>query len=298
MPHALLLFGPRGVGKALTARTLSQALLCRSKEACGECLPCGKIDRETHPDHLRLSPLEGKRWITVGEIRGAIDWMHRKPLEGDRRVLIVDLADSLRTEAANALLKTLEEPPDYGLLILCSESPASLPETVVSRCRPVRFRPLQDGPLREILGRKGVEPSRIESAVRLARGSVGRAIAYLQEGGEETYRYLADLIRGLPRGTPPEAAASLLDRCEGDREGLRELLEQMGELYRDRLISGVGASELAALGGAEIPEAPTEELLRIFPILWRSRADVSAFVDPALVLQRALWEIREVSSSR
>lgn len=297
LAHSLLFFGPAGVGKGLAARTLAQALLCESTSACGECRPCGKVTRETHPDHLRLHTEEGKRWITVDQIRRATDWMHRRPLEGDRRCLVVDPADSLRTEAANALLKTLEEPPPYGLLILLSEGPGSLPETVVSRCRPVRFRPLEDEPLREILRREGVEPARIESAVRLGRGSPGRAIAFAREGGEEAYRFLADLVDAMGAAKIPEAARSLLDRFEGDRERLSESLEMLGQLYRDRLIAGVGAGDLTGLPVDSPAGSSTDELLAIFPIIWRSRDDLAAFVDPGLVLHRALWEIREAGGS-
>lgn len=295
LPHALLLFGPKGVGKALAARTLAETLLCESASACGECLSCGKVGRETHPDFLRLAPVEGKRWITVGQVRSAIDWMQHQPLEGERRVIVIDPSEMLRVEAANALLKTLEEPPPYGLLILLAESPAALPETVVSRCRPVRFRPLGEDPLREILRREGVDPSRIDAAVRLGRGSVGRAITFAREGGEETYRFLLDVLRDLGEEETPGAVRSVLEHFEGDRERVAEALEMIGQLYRDRLVDDIGAGDLAALPGEAAPGTSADDLLRAFPILWRSRDDVAAFVDPGLVLQRAFWEIRQVA---
>lgn len=295
LPHAILLFGPRGVGKALAARTLAQALLCGSSSACGACPPCGKVVRETHPDFLRISPDEGKRWITVGQARSAIDWMHVRPLEGERRTLLIDPADSLRTEAANALLKTLEEPPPYGVLILIAGSPSSIPETVLSRCRPVRLRPLREGPLREILRREGVDPARIETAVRLARGSAGRAIAFAREGGEEAYRFLLEVLRDIDDLETPDAVRSVVDRFEGDRERLAEALEMIGQLFRDRLLREVGAEDLAALPDEEAPRAAPDDILRVFPIIWRSRDDVAAFVDPGLVLQRAIGEIREIA---
>lgn len=291
MAHSLLLFGPKGVGKALAARTVAEALLCESRSGCGACRSCRKVGRETHPDFLRLHPEEGKRWITVGQVREANGWLHCRPLEGDHRVLLVDPADSLRTEAANALLKTLEEPPPYGLLILLSEGPGSLPETVVSRCRPVRFRPVDDEPLREILRRKGVEPDRIDAAVRLSQGSPGRAMEFAGQGGEEVYRFLEDLLDELAGAKVPEAARSVVDRFDGDRERLSEGLEMLGHICRDRLVTAIGAGDLA---GTEVPDGPpAEALLPLFPIIWRSRDDVAAFVDPGLVLQRALWEIRE-----
>ncbi|MCZ6690066.1 MAG: DNA polymerase III subunit [Planctomycetota bacterium] len=292
MPHALLLFGPRGVGKGLGARILAQALLCREGAPCGKCLSCGKVLRETHGDLLRLAPAEGKRWITVAQVREGIDWMRKRPIESERRCLWIDPADSLRTEAAAALLKTLEEPPEHGVLILQAESPASLPDTVVSRCRPVRFLPLGDDHLREILSREGIDPSRIESAVKLGAGSAGRAIAFAREGGEDLYRFLIDLLGEIDSTEPPAAAQAVVDRFDGDRQQIAEALEMIGQVCRDRLVAGVGAEDLALLPDRSASPTPASEILRIFPILWRSRDDVASFVDPGLVLQRAFWEIR------
>jgi DNA polymerase-3 subunit delta' len=285
----LLLFGPRGVGKSLAARTVASALLCRDGRRSG------RVHRETHPDYLRLSPAEGKRWITTEQARQAILWMQKLPLEADTRVLVVDPADALRIEAANALLKILEEPPDHGVPILLAESLSGLPATVVSRCQSIRFRPLGEGSLREILGREGVESARIGPAVRLARGSAGRALAFAEEGGEQAYQFVLESLEGLQEKGIPETARSLFDRSDGDRQKVGEVIEMMAEICRDRLLLDLGAENLLALPAAKETSSgnATEALLRIFPVLWQSREDIAAFVDPKLVLEKTLADMHE-----
>lgn len=285
----LMLFGPRGVGKGTAAISVARILLCPDGEGAG------KIDRGTHPDFLRLAPAEGKRWITTDQTREAILWMQKIPMEAERRVLVIDPADALRIEAANALLKTLEEPPDHGVQILLSESLSGLPETVVSRCQSIRFRPLPEEALEEILRRKGTDSARIGPAVRLARGSASRAMAFAREGGEEAYRFVRAALDGLDEKGIPEAARSLYDHVDGDREKVGEVIEMIAEICRDRLLVDLGADDLQALPAGEEPRhrQDAEALLRIFPVLWQSREDIATFVDPRLVLEKTLSDIHE-----
>jgi DNA polymerase-3 subunit delta' len=285
----LMLFGPRGVGKGTAAMCAARILLCPDGEGVA------KIDRGTHADFLRLAPAEGKRWITTDQTREAILWMQKIPLETEKRVLVIDPADALRIEAANALLKTLEEPPGHGVQILLTESLSGLPETVVSRCQSIRFRPLSEEALREILQREGADPDRIGPAVRLARGSARRALAFAGEGGEEAYRFVEASLDSLQETGVPEAARSLYDRVDGDREKVGEVIEMIAEICRDRLLSDLGADDLRALPGPEGPRRrpDADALLRVFPVLWQSREDIAAFVDPRLVLEKTLSDMHE-----
>ncbi len=142
-PHALLLSGPEGVGKSHFARQLAQSLLCdaplASGEACGQCRACLLINAGNHPDLSLVAPLEGKKSIAVDQVRGIGHYLSLKSQYGRRRVVVLSPADSMNVNAANSLLKTLEEPGEGTVLILSTSRPAQLPATIRSRCQALRF---------------------------------------------------------------------------------------------------------------------------------------------------------------
>jgi DNA polymerase-3 subunit delta' len=203
LPHALMFVGPEGVGKRRFAVALAQTLLCERNalealEPCGACDACRQVAAGTHPDALIVGRPADKHELPIQAIRDLCHDLSLKPMRGGRRVAIVDDADSLSEEAANAFLKTLEEPPDGSVLILIATAPEMQLDTVVSRCRVVRFEPLAEEDLAAVLLERGVAED-AESAARLARlgeGSVARA-----EG-------LADPALGRFRRTLVDALAS------------------------------------------------------------------------------------------
>jgi DNA polymerase III subunit delta' len=146
-PHALLIAGPQGLGKRLLALHLARALLCEAPRsdgsACGTCVGCGLVERRSHPDLRLIEPFtyddDGNATpvdsITVEPIRDLIDFAHLSSHRGGAKVAVVVPADALNAAAANALLKTLEEPPPRTYLLLVSHRPGRLPATIVSRCR-------------------------------------------------------------------------------------------------------------------------------------------------------------------
>ncbi|MBI5451510.1 MAG: DNA polymerase III subunit delta' [Gammaproteobacteria bacterium] len=150
VPNALLIAGPAGVGKSVLAAQLVAALLCESPEpaslqACGHCRSCRMVDGDGHPDSRTLTPEEDKASISIDQIRDIVHFLNLTPQYGASKVITVTPADVLTLAAANSLLKTLEEPPAGGVLILVSERPATLPATVRSRCQAVRVnRPPRD----------------------------------------------------------------------------------------------------------------------------------------------------------
>ena len=146
-----LFAGEPGIGKKCTAVTLAKALNCLTSpgDACDECPSCRKIDSGIHPDFLLISPESGQ--IRVEEIRAIDEMLSLKAFEGRYKVVIVDDADTMNQYAANAFLKTLEEPPEESLIILVSSNPGRLPDTIRSRCSRINFTPLSSAACEKVL---------------------------------------------------------------------------------------------------------------------------------------------------
>ena len=182
--------GPRGVGKHSFAIALAQALNCEQVtegEPCGDCGPCRKISRGEHADVrtiLRESqdPAIKKdsrsQFIKIEQTRELAEQAQFRPYEGRRRVFILDDAEWLRHEAANSMLKILEEPPDTSLLILITPKPFSLLDTIRSRCLLLSFAPLNAADIeRHLRTIKTIASEEARLRAQLAGGSIGRAIA-------------------------------------------------------------------------------------------------------------------------
>jgi DNA polymerase-3 subunit delta' len=181
--HAYLFVGPAGVGKHTFARELARALLCESRkselDACGECAACALADAGTHPDLFLASRPEESVDLPIDLIRELIEHLGLKPARGGRKVAILDDADDLSAEAANAFLKTLEEPSPGSILILIGgATPDRQFPTVLSRCQVVTFRPLPSAAVFEHLKGQGIDDAgRLDRLVRMAGGSIGQALA-------------------------------------------------------------------------------------------------------------------------
>ncbi|MFQ5520086.1 MAG: DNA polymerase III subunit delta', partial [Candidatus Methylomirabilia bacterium] len=150
--HAYAFVGPPGIGKKLTAKAFAQALLCSSHQStssggrsspggCGLCPACRRVEAGAHPDCHLIVP-DGQQ-IKIEQVRELARLASLRPYEGRLKVFIVDDAERMSLVTANALLKTLEEPPDRTVIILVLSRARALPATVLSRCQVVRFTPLK-----------------------------------------------------------------------------------------------------------------------------------------------------------
>ncbi len=137
MPHALLMHGAHGVGKQQLAEALIARTLCAAPadQACGHCHSCAMLASGYHPDLLRVSPEEGKRQIRIDPIREVNRFVSQTAQQGGYRVIVVSPAEAMNVAAANALLKSLEEPGDRTLFILLSDVPSRMLATIRSRCQ-------------------------------------------------------------------------------------------------------------------------------------------------------------------
>lgn len=226
--QGLLFAGPRGVGKYQFALALAQALNCENPsmgDACGVCVPCKKILRGGHLDVETYSP-DGQ-FIKVDQMRDMSEKAQYRPYEGRRRVYIVDEADRLRLEAANSILKTLEEPPECTALILVTPKPYSLIETIRSRCQMISFAPLTRKELQEHLAARAKHDSGdTHLLARLAQGSIGHALEIDLEGFKRVRGKMLDLLDSL-------APVVDVGRLLGSAEYLARKLER--EEFEDHL---------------------------------------------------------------
>jgi DNA polymerase-3 subunit delta' len=185
-------------------------------------MSCKKIDSEMHPDVSMIIPENDV--ITIETIRSTQEVISLKPYEGRRKVLIVDDADAMNIYAANAFLKTLEEPPDDSLIILISSNPERLPDTIRSRCINVRFYPLPFDGCREVISRN-IDSKIIDFVLNLAMGRPGLALSrdFIKEN-----EWFAKLLDNMIHG---ESKDSWSDKGE-----IRVWLDMVSILLRDMAV--------------------------------------------------------------
>jgi DNA polymerase-3 subunit delta' len=310
MHHAWLLTGRAGIGKATLAYRLARHVLAQA----GERDPAGtslqvpataraarQIAALAHPGLLVLRrpyDLRAKRFaaaVPVDEVRRLRSFLGLTAEGGGWRVAIVDSADDLNINAANALLKSLEEPPPRALFLLVSSQPSRLLPTIRSRCRRLDLQPLEAHRLRQAaeaaMRAAGVVPPASEQwpqLERLAGGSVGAALQ-LADGGVDLYRRIAQLFARLPDLDWP-AAHALADALSGDAQEQRFetffglLLDTLARLVRLRVSGGGGAEAEQAVAARLIPEAR----LPVWAGLWQAIVADKADADELNLDRKAL----------
>lgn len=251
--HAYLFQGGRGCGKRTLARRMAQVLLCQAPQQqrpCGECPACKRFLAGTHPDVRTLAPTG--RSIGVDEVRELIEYLSRCAYEGGWHVAIIEQADKMTASAQNALLKTLESPPENTVFFLLSQAPGAILPTIRSRARVVRVQPLSVERCAQALVERGVAPQRAARLAGLAHGAVGRALEIAaDEGYEALFAHVYDSLCALRGAGDIAAAASALYEEKERQADILEILETIG---RDRM---------AVEWGTE-PEALTrEQALRV-----------------------------------
>lgn len=201
VPHALLFSGMAGIGKAALAREFAKLLNCLQPvelDSCDSCPPCRKADSGHHPDIVTVQA-DGA-FIKVDQVRELQDRLRLPPFESKWRVIIMLEAQKMREEAANALLKLLEEPPERNIFILTVVEARMLLETIVSRCCQIRFQPLDDAAVEEQVARDfGLHARDARQLARLSEGSLYRARWLAEAGRLERWRQIARDLQGLGR---------------------------------------------------------------------------------------------------
>jgi DNA polymerase III subunit delta' len=227
--HAYLFHGPRGAGKRTVARAFAAALL--SDDAADAPVVAGRVRRGTHPDLTWVRP-SGAAEMLVADVEGpVVEAASRTPFEASRRVFVIEGAERMNEQAANRLLKTLEEPLPYVHLILLSDDRDAVLPTIASRCQPVRFGPPQCEHVANALVAQGVERGLAQACARLALGDMQMAAWLAGEHGEALRTHAEALIVGTLRG----------ELAERPWLTLLELAKEEGEQAAEEVRSAVAA---------------------------------------------------------
>jgi len=234
LPHAYLFEGPDGIGKRLVALALIKMLFCNNESACGDCPACQKVDHHNHPDLHQVGP-EGNS-IKIEQIRTLQKELSYRPLEANHKVCLIDGAEKMNLAAANALLKTLEEPRDQTLLILLTPSPDSILPTIRSRCQRLPFSRIPREKLQEVL----VEQLQIGDAqahilATLSEGSFKKAFGKDRELYLKRRRELLKTLTGLSKGSILPLL-KLAQEFADEKDLLFDILEIIQAFYRDLLL--------------------------------------------------------------
>jgi len=297
LAHGFLLVGPPGIGKKRFARLVAQCLFCTQRtpdqlDACGACPSCKQVVAGSHPDLLLVERPEGKQELPIDlligppERRGREGLCHDlalRPMTASRRVAIIDDAHTMNDASANALLKTLEEPPAGALLFLTAPESESILPTIRSRCQPILFSPLSPADITELLIEQGMETDRAQAA----------AIAALCEGSLETAAQLQSPALREIRGSVYRQLAQADFDSLGSCKHFMATLEEQGKDPATQRKAAIWLVRFAAdfyrrLLGAGLLSSP-EEAASLSATLSRFASDDALALDRwSLMLDRCL----------
>lgn len=308
--HAYLLTGPPSSGKRTLARWYAASAVCTENVpeawhvsgvgggACGKCRACQHVGRDTHPDVRLIQPEGGRRGVVIEQVRQLEHDAALRPYEAQVKVFIIAGADAMTDAAANALLKTLEEPPDATLLVLTATDPSQLLPTIASRCQEIALRAVPSEEIEGALLERGAVPERAKLLARLAGGRPGWAIAALSDDTplDRRARHVS-LLEGL-LGEPPElrlaAAANFSDASAG-REAAMETLETWQAWWRDALLVAAGCDDLVAgidrLAALRSAGASTDNCRRAVRRIQDGREHLSQNANVRLAMEGVLLDL-------
>jgi len=298
-----LLSGPPQVGKRTLALALAQALNCAEPDApCGRCPSCQKIARGVHPD-VRLIAAEGAGGnIKIEQVRALQHEAVLAPYEGLYRVFIVRQMEQATLEAANSLLKTLEEPSAQVILVLTAVHSESLPRTIVSRCQHLGLRPVATPVIEEMLRDRGVTPVQAQLLARLSGGRLGWALQ-AAEDEDHLCRRQQDLDRlsGLLTAGRLERLACAHE-VSGDPAGARQLVELWTCWWRDVVLLSQGAEGLVNPDQTEQYSSVSEQMtltqvLATVRALQATAAQLEANVNARLALEGLFLRLPSLTAS-
>lgn len=291
---ALLLAGPEGVGKKMLALEVGRALVCQSGdgEPCGRCAPCSRAARGLHPDLVLVVP-DGNS-IKIEQVRDVVREIQGRPFEARARCFVIDDAHLLTEQAANALLKSLEEPPPTSHVFLVTPSPQALLPTIRSRCQTLRFSALPLGLVETYLRERHEVPAE-EAHLRaqLSGGSLRVALDFEADAYRGLRDSVLELLETLPGGSVLDrmaAAERLAEASEpelaltGFRSLLRDVVALRAGAGPDRLLNADLAPRLSRLAAGPLgPRA-----VALAEAAAEARTAIAAYANKLLALDALL----------
>ena len=306
LAHAYLFHGEDAIGKRTIAVCFAQALLCErpsepNLDACGVCRSCQQIEIRTHPDYFMIEPDRelATPQIKIEQIREIEQQILYRPLVGDHKVCIIDDADRLTTGAANALLKTLEEPPDHSLFLLITGRPASLPATIRSRCQSLRFAtpPRTDVEAALILKRE-MRPADARFLAMLSEGRLGAALSMDLKSVQAQQQELLELVSPNFLRSVTNVLTASESLAKADRAA--DTLSWIARWIRDLLIIQVGGDRDQVLYLDQIPAlerdartAQTDDLLELLRDIEETQQQANRHLNLHMALENILLRLRD-----
>ncbi len=300
LPHAILLVGEEGIGKRTLAREIACALVCRSNEEapCHECPQCRKAEKGVHPDIYIHIPKGGARSFHVDVVRDVVSDIYMSPNEAPYKIYILCNAHLMNESAQNALLKMLEEPPAYGVIILTATSKSALLETVLSRCTAFSLGgvDIRQGAEYICAHNENADYDEAVEAMTAFNGNIGKAAESLENGIiKNLSHHVSEICRALVMPNEYE-----LIKCLGslskDRQELSRVLALLKTVFRDALAAG-GSGEL--LSGQELAvnklsrEFSKEKLLKLCSAADELIGAANKNANTALLITKISCSLRE-----
>lgn len=272
--HAYIINGEKSMGKAMLAKTFAMAIMCESSgsEPCMECESCKKIANNSNLDVINLVRDKNKKTDIIGidEIRQQIiSTMYDKPYNGEKKVYIIDDADKMNVQAQNAILKTLEEPPGYAVIILLTRNSSKLLPTIISRCIVLNMRPVEDKEIKQYLReRDKLLNSTIDVITAMAGGNVGKAKLMSEDSDFIDFQNKILLIlKGIPKTDYRKILeyVDVLSKIKSDKVyGYDEILDLFTLWYRDVLLYKATGDEEDLIFKNEISEITKQSVYFTF----------------------------------
>lgn len=289
--HAYLISGPAGIGKRTLARLIAQHLLCTAEggnKPCGVCPSCMQVRDGNHPDVLDvrvggpLCPSEDmkKKDITVGQMRNVVREVGQHSFVGGCKVVIVEEAEKMNRSAANAFLKTLEEPPAGTVFLLLSDKPEMLLDTIVSRCRALKMHPWRDEYVMKVLQARGIPSDMARRAVSVSGGSIGRAADVA--GDQDYWKRRSDVMKDFFGLEARSDILSVSGAWKDRKDDAGSLLDDIEDMLRTLLLIRLGRQD--------------DSLLQDYPAQWQTMA-ASAPLESFMNLMDAVTEARRLRSN-